>query len=32
MPANVRFIRLMCTGRIDPEFVMKGFNPARMEL
>lgn len=24
-PPNVRFIRLMCTGRIDPEFVMKGF-------
>lgn len=25
LPANVRFVRLMCTGRIDPEFVMKGF-------
>jgi len=24
-PPNVRFIRLMCTGRIDPEFVIKGF-------
>ena len=24
-PPNVRFIRLMCTGRLDPEFVMKGF-------
>jgi len=24
-PPNVRFIRLMCTGRIDPEFVLKGF-------
>ncbi len=24
-PHNVRFIRLMCTGRIDPEFIMKGF-------
>ena len=24
-PPNVRFIRLMCTGRLDPEFVIKGF-------
>jgi F420-non-reducing hydrogenase iron-sulfur subunit len=24
-PPNVRFIRVMCTGRIDPEFVMKAF-------
>jgi F420-non-reducing hydrogenase iron-sulfur subunit len=24
-PPNVRFIRVMCTGRIDPEFLLKGF-------
>ena len=24
-PANIRIIRLMCTGRIDPSFVLKAF-------
>jgi F420-non-reducing hydrogenase iron-sulfur subunit len=24
-PANVRLIRLMCSGRIDPQFVLKAF-------
>ncbi len=24
-PPNVRFIRLMCSGRVDPQFVLKAF-------
>jgi F420-non-reducing hydrogenase iron-sulfur subunit len=24
-PANIRIIRLMCTGRIDPSFILKAF-------
>ncbi len=24
-PANVRLIRIMCSGRVDPQFVMKAF-------
>jgi len=25
VPSNVRLIRVMCSGRIDPEFVLKAF-------
>lgn len=25
-PANVRVIRVMCTGRVDPTFVLKAFS------
>ena len=24
-PSNIRLIRLMCSGRIDPQFILKGF-------
>ena len=24
-PANIRIVRLMCTGRIDPTFILKAF-------
>lgn len=24
-PANIRLIRLMCSGRLDPQFIIKGF-------
>jgi F420-non-reducing hydrogenase iron-sulfur subunit len=25
-PANVRIVRVMCSGRVEPEFVLKAFN------
>ena len=24
-PPNLRTIRVMCTGRVDPEFILRGF-------
>ncbi len=24
-PSNIRVVRVMCTGRVDPVFIMKGF-------
>jgi len=25
VPANIRIVRVMCSGRVDPQFVLKGF-------